>query len=115
LRRALSAATGPASARMRSAEKQGCTSKAEGFVGTRGFDFRKSLEPTCTGSTPDVDNWTFDAGVLPYVLEPKRLKSLSGHTVAWRMGVDFQHAGSFTHNAKFLSCPWGRGSRRVCE
>ncbi len=53
-----------------------------------------------------------------YVSEPKRLRSSSGHGVGWRTGVDFQHAGSFTHSAKFLSCPWGRdpwGTRRVCE
>jgi hypothetical protein len=53
-----------------------------------------------------------------YVSETKRLRSSSGHGVGWRTGVDFQDAGSFTHNVKFLSCPWGRdpwGTRRVCE
>ncbi len=30
--------------------------------------------------------------------------------------MDFQHAGSFTHNATRLSCPWGRdpwGTRNI--
>ena len=53
-----------------------------------------------------------------YVSEPKRLRSSSGHGGGWRTGVDFQHAESFTHSSKILSCPWGRdpwGTRRVCE
>ena len=40
-----------------------------------------------------------------YVSDPKRLRSSSGHGVGWRTGVDFQHTGSFTHSAKFLSYP----------
>jgi hypothetical protein len=43
-----------------------------------------------------------------YVSEPKRLRSSSGHGGDWRTGVDFQRAGSFTHSALRLSCPWGR-------
>ena len=45
-------------------------------------------------------------GVLLHVSQTKRLRSSSGHGVDWRTGVNFQHPGSFTHNVKFLSCPW---------
>ena len=54
--------------------------------------------------------------VSPYVSEPKRLRPSFGHGVDWRTGVDVQHAGSFTHSAKLLSCPWGRdpwGTRNI--
>ena len=44
----------------------------------------------------------------PYVSVPTRLRSSSGHGVDWRTGLDVQRAGSFTHSAKLLSCPWGR-------
>jgi hypothetical protein len=33
-----------------------------------------------------------------------------------KTGADCQHAGSFTHSAKLLSCPWGRdpwGTRNI--
>ena len=56
--------------------------------------------------------------VSPYVSKPPRLSPSFGHGVDWRTGVDIQRAGSFTHSAKFLSCPWGRdpwGTRNVCE
>jgi hypothetical protein len=46
--------------------------------------------------------------VSPYVSVPTRLRSSSGHGVDWRTGGDFQHAGSFIHSDKILSCPWGR-------
>ena len=56
--------------------------------------------------------------VSPYVSEPKRLRPSFGHGVDWRTGVDVQRAGSFTHSAKLLSCPWGRDpwmTQGVCE
>jgi hypothetical protein len=51
-----------------------------------------------------------------YVSDPKRLRSSSGHGGGWKTGVDFQHAGSFTHSATRLSCPCGRdpwGTRTI--
>ena len=32
----------------------------------------------------------------------------TGHGVDWRTGVYCQCVGSFPHNTKILSCPWGR-------
>ena len=48
-------------------------------------------------------------GVSSYVLESKRLRSSSGHSVTWRTGA--------SHRVKFLSYRWGRdpwGVRNVC-
>ena len=52
----------------------------------------------------------------PYVSVPTRLRSSSGYGVDWRTGVDLKYAGSFTHNDKLLSYPWGRdpwGTRNI--